>query len=96
MSKEGNEQEELDYYKILIKPLHTEKALNYIEFYNTIVFIVDRRASKPQIKRAVEKIFGVKVAKVRTLITPKGEKKAYIKLAPEYSAEELATKLGIL
>ena len=96
MSDKKVEQEMLDYYKIVIRPLHTEKALNYIEFHNTIVFIVDRRASKPQIKRAVESIFGVKVAKVRTLITPKGEKRAFVKLAPEYSAEELATKLGIL
>ncbi len=84
------------YYKIFIRPLHTEKALNYIEFHNTILFIVDRRATKKQIKEAFEKIYGVKVEKVRTLITPRGEKKAFIKLAPGYSAEEIATRLGIL
>ncbi|MEM1619984.1 MAG: 50S ribosomal protein L23 [Fervidicoccaceae archaeon] len=83
-------------FEVLIKPLHTEKALNYIERYNTLVFIVDRRATKHQIKRAVEETFGVKVKEVRTLITPKGEKKAMVKLAEGYNAEEVATRLGVL
>ncbi len=82
--------------KILITPLHTEKALNYIEFYNTLIFLVDRKATKGQIKQAFEQLYGVKVEKVRTMITPKGEKKAFIKLSPEYSAEDIATRLGIL
>lgn len=85
-----------DPYKILIRPLHTEKALTLIEKENTIVFIVDRKATKHDIKRAVETIFNVKVLKVRTLITPRGEKKAYIKLAPEYKASEIAAHLGLL
>ncbi|MEM4671831.1 MAG: 50S ribosomal protein L23, partial [Desulfurococcaceae archaeon] len=38
----------------------------------------------------------VKVAEVKTLITPKGEKKAYVKLHPEYKATEVATRLGIM
>lgn len=42
----------------------------------------------------MEQLFGVKVVKVRTLITPRGEKKAYVKLAPEYKALDVATKLG--
>ena len=67
-----------------------------IENENKIVFIVDIRANKKQIKMEVEKLFGVKVEKVNTLITPDGRKKAFVKLAPEYSALELATKLGIL
>lgn len=82
--------------KILITPLHTEKALNYIEFHNTLIFLVDRKATKGQIKQAFEQLYGVKVEKVRTMITPKGEKKAFIKLSPEYSAEDIATRLGIL
>ncbi len=74
----------------------TEKALNYIETANTLTFIVDLRATKHDIKRAVEELFDVKVEKVRTLITPKGEKKAYVRLAPEYKASEVATRLGII
>ena len=84
------------YLKILKEPLHTEKALSYIEYYNTLVFIVDRNATKGQIKEAVQKLFNVKVEKVRTLIGPDGRKKAYIKIAEGYSAEEIATRLGIL
>ncbi|HIP66339.1 MAG TPA: 50S ribosomal protein L23 [Pyrodictium sp.] len=86
----------MDPYKIIIRPLQTEKAIRLIEQNNTLTFIVDRRATKKQIKEAVEKLFNVKVEKVNTLITPRGEKKAYVKLAKEYSAAEVAAKLGIL
>ncbi|HIQ02808.1 MAG TPA: 50S ribosomal protein L23 [Desulfurococcales archaeon] len=86
----------VDPYKILIRPLHTEKAIMKIEKENTLVFIVDRRATKHQIKEAIEKLFNVKVVKVNTLITSRGEKKAYIKLAPQYKADEIATRLGLL
>lgn len=85
-----------DPLKVLIRPLHTEKALTLIEKENTLTFIVDRRATKKDIERAVEELFGVKVDRVRTLITPKGEKKAYVKLSEGYSASEVATKLGII
>jgi large subunit ribosomal protein L23 len=80
----------------LLYPLHTEKALAYIEKYNTLVFIVRRTATKLEIKEEFEKRFGVKVEEVRTLITPRGEKKAFIKLKKDYSASEIAIKLGIL
>lgn len=86
----------LDPYTILLYPLRTEKAMNLIEKENKIVFIVDRRANKRQIKEAFEKLFNVKVAKVNTLIDPKGRKKAYIKLEPEFSASELASKLKLI
>jgi len=85
-----------DPYKILIRPLHTEKAINLIEKENTLVFIVDRKATKHDIKRAIEILFDVKVDRVRTLITPKGGKKAYIKLRPEYKASEVAMHLGLI
>lgn len=72
----------------------TEKSTAELE-KNILTAIVDIRAKKPQIAREIEKKFGVKVEKVNTLITPKGEKKAYIKLKPEYSAEEILSKLGV-
>lgn len=86
----------VDYTKIIIRPHVTEKTLMLMEQNNVLTFIVDRRASKPQIKEAVEKMFEVKVVKVNTLITPRGEKKAYVKLAPEYSAVDIASRMGIL
>ncbi|GBC70143.1 50S ribosomal protein L23 [archaeon HR01] len=73
----------------------TEEAVSLIEKENKLVLIVDVRADKPTIKRAVERLYEVKVEKVNTLITPTGEKKAFVKLAPEYKASDLAVKLGI-
>ncbi len=74
--------------------LITEKSTAELE-KNILTAIVDIRAKKPEIKKEIERRFNVKVERVNTLITPKGEKKAYIKLAPEYSAEELLSKLGV-
>jgi large subunit ribosomal protein L23 len=83
------------YYKIIEKPLVTEKTFDLIETQNKLVFLVNRNANKNQIKRAIEKIHNVKVIKVNTLINTKGEKKAFIKLHPDYSAQDIAIDLGI-
>ena len=83
------------YYKVIKRPLITEKTFDLIEKENKLVFIVGRSTNKNQIKRAVEKIHNVKVLKVNTLITPKGEKKAFVKLHPDNSAQDLAIDLGI-
>ncbi|MBD3193670.1 MAG: 50S ribosomal protein L23 [Candidatus Lokiarchaeota archaeon] len=83
------------YFKIIKKPLITEKTFDLIEMENKLVLIVDKKANKSQIKRAIEKIYDVKVIKINTLITPKGEKKAFIKLHPDYSAQDIAIDLGI-
>ena len=83
------------FYTIIKRPLITEKTFDLIEKENKLVFIVDRKANKNQIKRAVEKLHNVKVIKVNTMITSKGEKKAFIKLHPEYSAQDIAIDLGI-
>ncbi|MFX1365162.1 MAG: 50S ribosomal protein L23 [Promethearchaeota archaeon] len=83
------------FYKIIKKPLITEKTFDLIEKENKLVFIVDRRTNKNQIKRVIEKLHHVKVIKVNTLITPMGEKKAFIKLHPDFSAQDIAIDLGI-
>ncbi|MFX1413799.1 MAG: 50S ribosomal protein L23 [Promethearchaeota archaeon] len=83
------------FYKIIKKPLITEKTFDLIEQENKLVFIVDNSSNKNQIKRAFEKIHNVKVISVNTLITSKGEKKAFIKLHPNYSAQDIAIELGI-
>ncbi|MHC1586766.1 MAG: 50S ribosomal protein L23 [Candidatus Hecatellaceae archaeon] len=87
---------ELSPYEILRHPVITEKSVNIIETENKLVFIVDRRATKHDVKRAFEKLYKVKVEKVNILITPKGEKKAIIKLKPGYKASDIAIRLGIL
>ncbi|MCD6589810.1 50S ribosomal protein L23 [Candidatus Woesearchaeota archaeon] len=81
---------------ILEAALTTEKAIRLLETENSVTFIVDRRASKNEIKREVERIFNVKVERVNTMITPKGKKKAIVKLTKEYKAMDVATKLGVL
>ncbi len=53
---------------VLIKPIISEKMQAASEKYNRYGFIVDRRATKDQIKRAVEETYGVKVDKINTLI----------------------------
>ncbi|MHA2394305.1 MAG: 50S ribosomal protein L23 [Promethearchaeota archaeon] len=83
------------FYSIIKKPLITEKTFDLIEKENKLVFVVDRNANKNQIKRAIENIHNVKVLKVNTMITPKGEKKAFIKLHPDNSAQDIAIDLGI-
>ena len=52
--------------EILIKPLITEKMTSQADKLNRYGFVVDRRANKLQIKAAVEKMYGVKVASVNT------------------------------
>ena len=85
-----------DPYAVIKYPVMTEKSMRMVEEENKLVFIVDRRAKKPTIKRAVEELFDVEVEKVWTLITSRGEKKAIVKLKPEYKATDVAVRLGIL
>ncbi|MBI5253565.1 MAG: 50S ribosomal protein L23 [Euryarchaeota archaeon] len=80
---------------IIIHPDVTEKSMKLVESENKLVFVVSRNSSKNEIKTAVEKLYEVKVADVNTSITPRGVKKAYVKLTPEYKAEEVATRIGI-
>jgi len=82
-------------YKIIIKPLVTENTFDLIERENKLVFYVERKANKNQIKTAIERIHNVKILKVNTLITPNGRKKAFVKLHPDNSAADLAIDLGI-
>ncbi|BFH73486.1 50S ribosomal protein L23 [Sulfurisphaera javensis] len=76
--------------------LTTEKAIRLIESQNTLTVIVEKGATKVDIKKEIETMFNVKVEKVNTLITNKGEKKAYVKLSKESNATDIAHKLGIL
>jgi large subunit ribosomal protein L23Ae len=86
----------LDQFKIIKFPLTTESAMKKIEDNNTLVFIVDKRSNKHQVKMAVKKLYDIQVSKVNTLIRPDGEKKAYVRLAPDYDALDVANKIGII
>merc|ERR1711893_14777 len=86
----------LDKFSIVRYPLTTESAMKKIEDNNTLVFIVDPTSNKYQIKKAVKELYEIDVAKVNTLIRPTGDKKAYVKLAPDFDALDVANKIGII
>ena len=72
-----------DKYAIIKYPLSTESAIKTIEDNNTLVFIVDRRATKPSIKKACQELYGIKVKRVNSLVRPDGKKKAYVVLSAD-------------
>lgn len=76
-------------------PLPTEKAVRLMESENTMVFIVESEANKKVIAEQVEKMFNVKVDKVR-VVNYGSVKKAYVKLKPESNALDIATELGMI
>lgn len=55
---------------ILIKPIITEKAEKLSESNNQYSFVVDRKANKVEIKKAVEGMYSVNVASVNTMVMP--------------------------
>jgi large subunit ribosomal protein L23 len=63
------------YYDIIKSPAITEKG-TLVSEHNQVVFNVARTATKPEIKKAVEGLFGVKVKAVNTLIR-KGKKRRF-------------------
>eukprot|EP00178_Gracilaria_changii_P009685 TRINITY_DN28154_c0_g1_i1.p2 TRINITY_DN28154_c0_g1~~TRINITY_DN28154_c0_g1_i1.p2 ORF type:complete len:144 (+),score=34.79 TRINITY_DN28154_c0_g1_i1:47-478(+) len=86
----------MDHFAVLRLPLTTESAMKKIEDHNTLVFIVNKVSNKRQIKAAVKKMYDIDATKVNTLICPNGKKKAYIKLAADSDALEVANRIGII
>jgi large subunit ribosomal protein L23 len=80
----------------ILYPMMTEAASLMVEKNNKLVFMVNLKAHKTDIKKAVEQLYEVEVTKVNLTITPQGEKKAFVKLHPNYKAADVAIKLGIL
>ena len=64
---------------VLIKPVLSEKANKQAEKMNRFTFIVDRKANKLEIKKAVELFYGVQVEEVNTQIVPSKLKAKYTK-----------------
>lgn len=67
-----------------------------MEFNNTLTLVVANKATKDGVKEEFEKIFGVKVAAVRTYNTPKGQKRAVVRLAKEVKMDDIAAKLKLV
>ncbi len=86
----------MDPFDVIIYPVMTEVTSRLLETENKLVFVVNIAGTKSDIKRAVEELYEVGVRSVNTAITPRGEKKAFVKLQPDYKAVDVAIKLGIL
>lgn len=81
----------------IIKNIHTsEKAMRNVEMYNTLVFIVDKKYNKRQIKNAIIKLYNCPVAKVNTMIDFKGRKKVYAKMKNDGDAIKIAGQAGAI
>ncbi|RMH36302.1 MAG: 50S ribosomal protein L23 [Nitrospirae bacterium] len=85
-----------DPHDILIRPLLTEKLTGLREAQNCVAFEVDRRASRIQIRRAVEQVLKVKVDAVR-VINVKGKQKRqgrYMGWRPDWKKALVTLKEG--
>ncbi|TFK85791.1 hypothetical protein K466DRAFT_587825 [Polyporus arcularius HHB13444] len=94
--KSINHAPRMDEFRTIVSPLATESAMKKIEENNTLVFIVDIRSNKRQIKDAVKKLYDVNAAKINTLIRPDGKKKAYVRLTADHDALDVANKIGFI
>lgn len=93
----------MNLYDVIVRPIVTEKGVTKKEAENTLCFEVKPDANKTEIKQAVQKLFKVKVADVRTVnidgkLRRRGRfagyrsdwKKAYVRLAPGQKSPEYA------
>ena len=96
--KEATKKVEIDIesYSIIKYPLSTEKSLRLMESENKLIFVVEKKAKKAEIKKAIEEIFKAKVLKINTLITQDGYKRAYVKFSMETPAIDIATNMGLM
>lgn len=82
--------------KVLKYPMNTEKAVRMMEMENKLTFIVDLKANKRDVKKAIENLFNVKVKRINTMITPQGRKKAVIMLTKDSIAGDVMMKIGLV
>ena len=81
--------------RVVKHPHVTEKSMDEMDFQNTLVFVVDDGATKPEIADAVEARYDVTVEDVNTQLTPDGEKKATLALSDADDAQEIASRIGV-
>ena len=81
-------------FDIVFHPVVTEKTMFNMDKNNSLEFLVATTAAKPEIAKAVEELFSAKVAKVTTRITRDG-KRAVVKFAEGYSAEDIGMQIGV-
>lgn len=96
LSTSASQIQKLDFLQVFKYPLGTESAIKAMLECNTLVFVVDKRADKKIIREAAKNMFKIRVKKVNTSMTPDGTKKAYLMLARDCNAADVAKKIKIL
>lgn len=86
----------MDPYKAIKYPLSTEKSIKLMESENKLIFVIDSKATKDDVKKAVEKLFKAKAVKINTFMTQNCEKRAYVKFSQETPAIDIATQMGLM
>jgi large subunit ribosomal protein L23 len=81
-------------HRIVLHAYVTEKSMDEMERQNKLEFVVDRRADRAEIRRAVEETYQCKVVKVTTKTVAVG-KIATVRFAKEYSAEDIGGRAGV-
>ena len=76
-------------------PKVTEKTVDKMDFQNKLVFICYPDSRKEEIAGEIETRYDVTVEGVTAMVTPRGEKKAEVQLAPEHDAQEIASRIGV-
>ena len=84
-----------DALKVVLRPYITEKTFAMVENESKICFIVEKTATKPQIKEAIDLLYKEKAVNVNTARTIYG-KKAFVQFENTEKARDLATKIGML
>lgn len=96
MAKAKAKEKALKSFEIIKYPLISEKAVGFIESQNKLTFIVNERAAKGEVKKAVESLYKVKVDKVNVIKDLKGRKKAIVQINKKFKAPDIAMKLGVI
>jgi len=81
-------------HRIILHAYVTEKSMDEMERQNKLEFVVDRRANRADIRKAVEETYNCKVAKVTVKIVQTG-KIATVRFTKEFSAEDIGGRAGV-
>ena len=81
---------------VLKHPYVTEKAAMMLDAEGKLQFLVRKEATKDDIKRSIEEMFGENVVKVQTLMTMKEKKKAIVSFVNANAGEEILSRLGVM
>ena len=86
----------MDPYSIIKYPLSTEKSIRLMESENKLIFVVNKKSTKKEIRKAIEEMFKVEIEDVNTFVNADGEKRAYIKFSTKNPAIDIATQMGLM